>query len=687
VKTKKAAIAAGVFAGLTALPLTTASADTSSAPNGTASGAALTVTLSLAPIRNLVNTAGSTAGGAFSWQTLTDTLDQLQGALCGATSSTPVGCPINLDVLKDMPDTLQVAVAQANDNALLNATATDIASGHADSSPLYTNWASLNANLTNLGNAVNTLVDQVTTALASGNATLAEALVTNGLAAASGLDLGNVLSVDTTHILGTVAADLPNAKNNPFSSATALSVAGSGPLSGVNVQVDPFTACAANAALFSQCPSATGAETAGANTLVSAGLPALDLSNASAANLPQLASTLKTLLNAVTNAIADPSNAGSILSSAPLPSQLSGPLGTIGGLLNTAGGTVSGTTASSPISLDLLKQWDAQLSTMVDSLNAIINAVAGLNLPDVTKLLTSTNDIATAKTVPTTGGGVLSTATSTLGSISLLPVGDTLAKTLNSVLGSVPAVGGISLKQLSAATPVLEVDGITSNSEAGVGSAPACGTNADGTPQYVCGGSGLQTVSVLGQTIDLDHGTLNGTSLPVLQGGLPAGAEWHQVLTIPSVGSVTLDIVRGLPQIISDTPLFRSVQTSALNVRLLNGSVGCSTNHCTDLITGAPSTNTSTKTASTGGATGIAALGADGTTVAGLGIANSAAAAGMTACTINCGGGEKHHDSQAGLPETGMFGGGALPMGLGLIAVAISLRLVPSLRLRLRRVR
>jgi len=682
VKTNKVALAAGVFAGIAALPLTTASAATASAPNGSANAAALNVTVSLAPVLNLVGTA--------NMQTLTTTLDALQNAICGNSVTTAI-CPINLDVLKDLPSTLQVAVAQANDNATLNALATDVTAGHADSSPLYTNWKSLNADLSNLGTAVTTLVNQVTTALSNGAAPLAQALITGGLGAVvNGLpNLNGVLAVDTSQITGTVKADLPS---TPWSSAQAVSV-GSSAVPNVSVNVDPFTACAANAALFSKCgDGATGAETAASNELVGATLPALNITGVNAANLPSIAKTLKSLLDAVTNAIANPSQASGILSAAPVPSQLAGPLGTIGGLLDTAGATTSATTASSPISLDLLKQWDQQLSGMLDSLTALDAAIANLDLPTTASLLSSKVDIATAKTVPTVGGGVLSTSTANLGNVSVLPVGGTLSGTLNTALKLVPSVGGITLNLLDATTPVLGVDGITSTSQAGVGSAPACGKNADGSSEFVCGSSGLKTVSVLGQVIDLDHGTINGLSVPALQGGLPAGAEWHHTFTIQGVGSVTLDIVRGLPQIVSDTPQYREVRTAALDVRLVNGAEGCSTSTCTDPIpaTGTNSAATANTAGTNSGATGIAALGADGP-LAALEVASTDAAAGFIAptCTSGCGGPNVLTDTkhQTSLPETGMFGGNVLPLGLGLIAVAISLRLVPSLRLRLRRVR
>ena len=692
-KTTKAALAAGVFAGLTALPLTTASAATGSSPNGSANAAALTVSLSLAPVRNLVNTAGTTAGGAFSWGTLVGALDTLQSTICGPLSSTSVGCPVNLNVLKDMPDTLKVAVAQANESAVLNAVASDINAGHADSTPVYTNWATLNADLSHLGAAVNSLVGSVTSAMASGNTTLVNALLGSGLSAASNLNLSNVLSVDTSQILGTVQANLnqANIANKAWDTASAVQVTGASQLNGLGVTVDPFTACAASQASFSQCgDGATGAETSAANTLVKATLPALNVTAANLSNLSGLESTLKSLLNAVTNAIANPSQAGNIIASAPVPSsQLSGVLGTIGGLLNTAGGTVSGATggvtSASPISLDMLKGWDQQLSALVDSLNIVTNQLATINgLPDVANLLTSKDSIATAKTIPTTGG-VLSTSTATLGSLSVLPVGDTLSSTLNTVLSKIPAVAGITLNTLNASTPVLELDGITSSSIAGVGTAPACGKNADGSAEFACGSSGLRTVSVLGQTIDLDHSTINGVNpgLPTLG----AGQEWHHVFTIPMVGSVTLDIVRGLPQIVSDTPQYREVHTAALDVSLINGNVGCSTTACTDPVGGAPATSAHTNAASPS-SSGIAALGSDGSKVVEVGVADTSSSAGFVASgSTTTTPGSQFQGKQTSLPSTGMFGGNALPAGLGLIVVAISLRLVPALRPRLRRVR
>jgi hypothetical protein len=535
-------------------------------------------------------------------------------------------------------------------------------------------------------------------------------LITQGLSAptslnTSGLDLSKVITIEPLKILSTMEADLNQAgkSNTPYASANAVNVNGGAlnnavqnvDLSGLHVTVDPFDACAASAAQIAACAGHTGAQTSAANILVSAGLPAINLSGVDTSQLQALATTLGGLIDTLTNTLANPPAAQTILGAAPVPAPLAGALGTLGTLVNGAAASTSNT-----IGTDLLQQWKTELTTIDSSLKAIINSLAALQLPDVTQLVSSANDIATAKTVPTTAGGVLSTATTSVGSLSVLPVGGSLAGAINGALKLVPSVAGLTFNTLKNSTPLLEIDGITSSAQAGVGSVPTC-TNAQGVQDYLCGTSGLKTVSVLGQTIDLDNGTLNGIKLLPTLG---PGAELRHVFSIPGVGSVTLDITRGLPQTIANTASYRAGSITALDVRLINGAVGgdC-TGTCSDPL---PSTNTSTgaHTAATNAQGGIVALGHDGDTVVGVTLANAAVSAGVptgttqpgdhnpnppSGCgiTITCPPTTSVVSSQTSLPSTGMFGGGALPAGLLLIAVAISLRLVPSHRIRFLRVR
>ena len=159
--TRQAVLAAGLTAGLTALPLTASAQASTSAPMGSASAAALQLTISLQPLKSIVNAAGA---GVFSWQTVTNELQTLQSALC----SSPFGCqPLGLSIPKDLPDSLTVRVAQANDSAVLNSLASDIVSGHSDSTPVATDWAALNATLGALESLVSGFINKGTSALTS----------------------------------------------------------------------------------------------------------------------------------------------------------------------------------------------------------------------------------------------------------------------------------------------------------------------------------------------------------------------------------------------------------------------------------------------------------------------------------------------------------------------------------------
>jgi hypothetical protein len=667
-----------MIAGLSALPLT-ASAASLPSPTGSASAAALQLTISLQPLKSIVNTAGGLTG-AFDWQTITGELAQLQQVLCGSSNQ----CPLGLTIPTDLPDSLTVQVAQAGDSATFDSLAKDITAGKSDSTPIATDWKVLNANIANLESLLTSFIDQGTAALASGNVDALTGFLSGVANGSVKLPLGP-LGTAGFDLLGTVRANLPlqSPTDKVYDSATAVSVTGIG--NGVVpagsegfVSVDPFTACAVNISLASKCPSANGAQVSANNTLVSVGLPDLLGTNLDTANLKALVGTLQNLINLLSQAIADPSNAGSILSgaAASLPAPLAGPIGALGGVLSGAAGSVTGATGSTPIDLSALKLWDTKLSDTLATLNALINALANLNLPDITKLVTSADDIATAQTVPMAGGGVASTATSTLGSLSLLPIGGTLSGIIDSAIST----SGLPLTPVTSNTALLSVAGIQASAQASVG------PNGAGSQS---GSAGLRTVSVLGQTIDLDGATSGG----VLH-GLGPGQEWNHVFAFPLLGAnggtgyLTLDITRGVPQVVADTATYREVHMAALSVSLINGAEGCSTSNCTDpLALGSAGTRAAgTRASSTSNGSGITALGPTGERLAALEAPVSQAAASMVGPVNNpvippTGG------NQVGLQKTAMFGGNAIPAGLVLIAVAISLRVLPSLRMKLRRVR
>jgi hypothetical protein len=410
VKTSKAALAAGLFAGLAALPLTTVSA--ANAPSGNASASALTVKLSLAPLKTLA--------GASNWAQVESALSQVQQALCGSQ----VGCnPLGLTLPTSLPDSLTVRVAQAEDAATFNEKALDVVAGHSDSTPVASDWTVLNANLKALGDLITNLVQGGLNDVANQDLSALQGLLspTNGNLTAN----IPVLGTASFDLLGTVAASLPG---KAVDQATAVQVTGSGPVDGLDVTVDPFHATAVDTA-GAVANKVDGAQVSADNSLTKVSLPALSITGSNAADLKGLATELKTLIDAITNVLANPTQAGSILGAAAsaLPAPLQGPLGTIGGTLSGVTGTVtSGVSSAAGVDLTGLKALDTSLSAALDSLNALINALAAVQLPDVSSLITSTADIATAKTVPVAGGGVASTATATLGAVDVLPIGSTL---------------------------------------------------------------------------------------------------------------------------------------------------------------------------------------------------------------------------------------------------------------------
>jgi hypothetical protein len=666
VKTRRAAIAAGLMAGVAALPLTASAQSASDAPQGSATASTVSVNVSLAPIASTVNGTGVLSGLASAFETL-------KATLC---PTSPVGC--DLTIPNSLPLSLAVKIAQANATGVYNATATDVTSGQSSASPVTTDWHTLNVDIQALEDELTNLIQGSATQLATnGVAGLTGFLSSNG---PGKLTLSSPLGTADFHILGTVAANLNWGKlaDRTNDSANAVRVTidnGSLPASvnGSLVSVDPFHAYAMNAAAPATSDGVTGPQVSAANTSVGVHLPALTVAGVNASNLSSLATELKSLIDALSKAIADPSSAGNILSSVPgVPPALQGPLTTIGGLVNQTVGTVTGAApVANTVDISALKQWDATLSAALDGLRGVINAVA--DLPSVTDLVTSTDNIATTQTAPRPQGGIKSTATAALGSLAVLPIGGSLSGLLSNVL-----------KNVTPTTPLIEVKGITSSASAEVGPGS---TSPTGT-------GGLGSLTVLGQTIDLQN-TL----------GLGAGQEIVKQLRFPGLGAnggdgwLTLRITRGLPQIVADTDTNRAVTMAELAISLSNGCGGS----CTDSLglptTTAANANVAPHTASTGGGTtGIQALGGDADLV-GLGISNVTAAVSMNGlpCSANCdqqschgpGTGPTCPDTAniASLPKTGMLGGFAIPAGLLLIAVAISLRLVPSLRTRARRMR
>lgn len=660
-KTRKAALTAIAAAGLAALPLS-AAADSTAVPQGTAWGAAAQVTLSLAPLK--ASAAGPTI------DTVLQTLNTLYGTLCGnaAVSSQPV---CGLTIPTSLPDSVQVSVAQSYAKGSLLNDFSDVLSGNSNSSPLATTWPELNFDISVVENAISSYIGTL-------NTLLSNALTSIPTIPGVTLPTSGVITVNTLNVEGAVSAFLNQAgqTNRYAQSASAVSLTGAPKqvLAGTDISIDPYSAVAANSKALSDPSipaSVTSPQVSAENSLIHVGLPALTTSGTSSTDLANLITSIKSVTTTLLNAIASYQQGGVNALTGALQGTPLSPLVPV----------IQSLPTSTTNSLDLtpFTSLATQLSATADELSSLQAALTGL--PDVTNLIYSTNSLSTAKFSPVASGGVDALATSTLGSVAVLPIGSQLASVVKTALSTVSSLApNVPVNtNIDGSTPLISVGGVTSSSEASIlkdGSGVATGTG------------GLQAITVLGQNLPV--AVIN----QLLNQG--KGTEAQLVVTIPTLGSVTVDITQGVPNVVSNTSTNRYVRMATLDIRLINGVV-CTAN-CVQIPGSLTGTAAGAHTATATG--GIAALGPDGSvpfdlsagdTLAGVSVGTPTTPPG---CTSNCSplGNPPLHQTlptttSANLPSTGMFGGGVLPAGLLLIAVAISLRLVPSLRTRLHRVR
>jgi len=593
VRVRKGALTALAAAGMAALPLSAAAAGTSDQlPQGHATGAAATVTVSLQPLKNIAGTAGVSVD---------DVLSQINGlykTLCAALPSTASQAGCVLQIPTSLPDSLQVAIAQSSAAGTLVQDTSDVLNGKSASTPLYTSWDVLNADISALEKAITDLVNGCVNQLAAGNVSLD---CTQG-----SLPTSSLLSVNALDLEGTVNAALNETGQSDkiYDSASAVSVSGTkgSMLDGLDISVDPFTAAAVSTKNLSD-PTLQGTginapQVSASNTLTHVGLPALNVITGNT-SLTSLALNVKGLATNLLNAIASYQQGGlNALDSALAGTPLAGLGSTLGATLPT--GTVTGTVTGSSSSIDL-----TPLSNLATELTAIADQLTGLNaalsgLPDVTNLVYSANALSTAKLAQYQGGGVEALSTSTIGSLDVLPIGSQLAGIVSTALNALASanVPGINTN-IDGKTPLLSVGGVSSSADAFI--------KSDGSGDEI-GTGNVQLISVLGQKLPLDANQLLGS-----------GTEKQVVVSLPTLGSVTLDITRGIEQKVSDLSDNREVRMATLDVRLINGNV-C-TADCTTLgaasLPSLPSTSTKANTAGTSTG-GIQALGTDGATLADL---------------------------------------------------------------------
>jgi hypothetical protein len=288
------------------------------------------------------------------------------------------------------------------------------------------------------------------------------------------------------------------------------------------------------------------------------------------------------LLSGLTGTISSLPVVGGVL--APIAGPSASNPGAALGLLGNNGGLLSALTGNGGL-LGNLTNLNGVLGGLLGPSGLLGGLLNGQNL-GLNSLVKTASVTSNAIVQPMTGGSFQSLATTKVGSLSVLPLGDQLLGDLGKILGTgangLPLVGGLSgtlngivgglnLGSLTNIGPLagllggvtgggtgglaglslLNISGITSSAQA------VLGPNS-GDPT---GTASLGTISVLGiPVINVDQ---------VL--GLVAGQS--KTISIPLTG-ISLVLSRGVPQIGFNTATHKSVSVAALDVRLVNDGSG-----------------------------------------------------------------------------------------------------------------
>jgi len=257
--------------------------------------------------------------------------------------------------------------------------------------------------------------------------------------------------------------------------------------------------------------------------------------------------------------------------------------GSVLGLLGNNGGLLSGILGNGGL-LGGLTNLNGLLGGLLGPNGLLGGLLNGQNLG--LNSLVKTNDV-TSNTIvqPLTGGQFQSLASTKVGDVQILPLGDQILGDLTSILGGTGGignalnsiVGGLNLGGLTnlgplsgllggvtggtnllggaggllSGLPLLDITGITSSAQAVLGA-------GSGDP---AGSSSLGQIKVLGiPVLNLDQvaNMLVGTT---------------KTIAIPATG-ISLNITRGVPQIAMNTATQKSVSVSALDVSLTNDGHG-----------------------------------------------------------------------------------------------------------------
>jgi hypothetical protein len=254
--------------------------------------------------------------------------------------------------------------------------------------------------------------------------------------------------------------------------------------------------------------------------------------------------------------------------------------GSVLGILGNNGGLLSGLLGNGGL-LGNLTNLNGLLGGLLGPNGLLGGLLNGQNL-GLNSLIKTASVTSNAIVQPLTGsaGSFQSLASTKVGSVQILPLGDQILGDLTSILGGGTSgglasalngiVGGLNLGSLTnlgplsgllggaggaggllSGLPLLEITGISSSAQAILGAGAGDPTGA----------SSLGAIKVLGiPVVNLDQ---------VL--GIAVGTS--KTIAIPATG-ISLIIDRGVPQIGMNTATSKSVSVAALNVRLVNDGTG-----------------------------------------------------------------------------------------------------------------
>jgi hypothetical protein len=353
--------------------------------------------------------------------------------------------------------------------------------------------------------------------------------------------------------------------------------------------------------------------------------------------------------------------------------------GSVLGILGNNGGLLSGILGNGGL-LGGLTNLNGLLNGLLGPGGLLGGLLNGQNL-GLNSLVKTTDVTSNSIVQPLAGGQFQSLASTKIGDVQILPLGDQILGDLTSILGGTGGianalnsiVGGLNLGGLTnlgplsgllggvtggnllggaggllSGLPLLDITGITSSAQAVLGA-------GSGDPS---GASSLGEIKVLGiPVLNLDQVV-----------GIAAGTT--KSIAIPATG-ISLNISRGVPQIAMNTATQKSVSVSALDVSLTNDGHGL----LGSLLSAG---NTSKPIVEVGLANSVATVSVGAPTTASTPTGSTPAAPGdnpTSAPAISPAQGPTP-------PSTGMFGPASFAAAGILAALAIALQVFPRLAAR-----